>query len=118
MLEHCPYCQQRVIFKTDNYCRNCGQPVPRIVQSTTYRRRLTIEDIPIVQFPQNVPNGHWELCHMCGGNGFIRCDQCDGLKQVVGSMFYETCEKCNGLGQLKCPNCTNGQVWVSTEPLA
>jgi DnaJ-class molecular chaperone len=37
---------------------------------------------------------------------------------VVGSMFYETCEKCNGLGQLKCPNCTNGQVWVSTEPLA
>jgi hypothetical protein len=133
MLEHCKFCGQR-IYKTRRYCGHCGAPI----DPSIYKGRRTIDDLSInpslyggkqivdnvsvninvMPLSSNTPAGHWELCSACRGNNYITCHNCGGQRETYNNNNVETCRVCNGQGQLKCPHCTNGQVWVNTEPLA
>ncbi|XP_038706001.1 uncharacterized protein At5g39865 [Tripterygium wilfordii] len=59
------------------------------------------------KFVEGLPAAELGICELCGGYGFVPCDECNGSHKLYAEKTgFKSCTACNENGLTRCPSCS------------
>ncbi|XP_023512265.1 uncharacterized protein At5g39865-like [Cucurbita pepo subsp. pepo] len=70
--------------------------------------KLLNESGELKRLIERLPEAVSLFCEVCGGIGFVVCEECDGSHKIyVEKCGFRTCNACNINGLIRCPSCSS-----------